>query len=451
MQPLEPPNLHANHTAAQWAAAAMAAMSRTHQPEKGVVFFAMPYGTRPLNGVDGPTTDFDKVYGILESTLTAESMRPERLDGLYGPTAMIDLISRSIQRAEVVVVDFTTKNSNVTFELAIALMFGKKIVMISQDLDHVLTDYRGHRVLTYSLMYDDMEALKKALVEQINALLATPSTEQTLAPLPGIGHVVNAPATVDRVEREYVVVRMDDPSRPPAVLGNADVDVTRLIPDMASRFKVGDRIEGAFVVDTINSRVTYTLVAGQEDPWPALEKQFPPGKVFTGVVRRVVDNVGSFVAVDGGVNGLIPERTLTGPCPPVGARVEARVIKMDRPNRRIMLRLIRVLDGLAASSANPLMGQQGYGRVVKAVPYQDGRGGFILLEISGRERPALLLAREMSEELRQDLNNGQVDLDEEIYVEVIRIDEADDKVLLREVPDPGDRPSSDAHAHQVAA
>jgi small subunit ribosomal protein S1 len=451
MLPLEPTNLYKDHAAPLWAAAATAAMSRTHQPEKGVVFFAMPYGTRPVNGVDGPTTDFDKVYGILESTLSAEGMRPERLDGLYGPTAMIDLISRSIQRAEVVVVDFTTKNSNVTFELAIALMFGKKIVMIAQDLGHVLTDYRGHRVLTYSLMYDDMEALKKALVEQINALLATPSTEQTLAPLPGIGHVVNAPATVDRVEREYVVVRMDDPSRPPAVLSNADVDVTRLIPDMSRRFKVGDRVEGAFVVDTINSRVTYTLVAGQEDPWPALEKQFPPGKLFVGVVRHVVDNVGSFVAVDGAVRGLIPEKTLTGPCPPAGAQVEARVIKMDRPNRRISLRLIRLLDGPAAPSANPLMGQRGYGRVVKAVPYKDGRGGFILLEISGRERPALLLVRDMSEELREDLNNGQVELDEEIYVEVIRIDETDDRMYLRELPDPEDQPGSDASAHRVAA
>ena len=87
MLALEPTNLHKNQAAPPWAVAATAAMSRTHQPENEVVFFAMPYGTRPLNGVDGPTTDFDKVYGILEGTLTAEGMRPERLDGLYGPTA----------------------------------------------------------------------------------------------------------------------------------------------------------------------------------------------------------------------------------------------------------------------------------------------------------------------------------------------------------------------------
>ena len=124
---------------------------------------------------------------------------------------------------------------------------------------------------------------------------------------------------------------------------------------------------------------------------------------------------------------------------------------MDRPNRKVNLRLIRVLDNLAALSANPLMGQQGYGRVVKAVPYKDGRGGFILLEISGRERPALLLAKDMSEELREDLNNERVDVDEEIYVEVIRIEEDDDKVFLRELPDPEDQPGSDEPTYQAAA
>jgi small subunit ribosomal protein S1 len=124
---------------------------------------------------------------------------------------------------------------------------------------------------------------------------------------------------------------------------------------------------------------------------------------------------------------------------------------MDRVNRRISLRLIRVTDSPAVQSKNPLIGQQGYGRVRKAVPYRDGRGGYILLEISGRDRPAMLLARDMTEDLREDLDNGQVDVGEEIYVEVTRINEADDKVFLRELPDPEDESSSDAPEHQLAA
>jgi small subunit ribosomal protein S1 len=172
-------------------------LSRTHPPETDVVFFAMPIGSKPLNGAEGPRCDFDKVYSILEQTLRTAGLKPERLDGLYGPTAMIDLIWRSIQRAEYVVVDFTTKNHNVTFEFGLALVLGKKIVMISQDPEHVPSDYRGHRILTYSLMWEEMEELKTSLVEQITALRDVPSQEQDLIrlwPVPG-GYHVSAPAT----------------------------------------------------------------------------------------------------------------------------------------------------------------------------------------------------------------------------------------------------------------
>jgi small subunit ribosomal protein S1 len=433
------------------AAVSTAALSRTHQPEKGVVFLATPFGIKPLNGVDGPTCDFDVVSKVIMETLQDAGMHPERLDGLYGPTAMIDLISRSIQRAEVVVVDFTTRNHNVTFELAIALMFGKKIVMISQDPDHVPSDYRGHRILLYSLMYDPMNELKGNLIGQINALVNEPSNEQTLAPLPGIGHVVRAPATVIKVERDYVVVSMDDPERPPAVLSNADVDVTRLISDMGRRFKTGDRVEGAFVVDTIKGSVKYTLVAGREDPWPTLTTQFPVGKIFTGVVRTVRDKVGLFVAIDNGVNGLIPEKTITGPIPTEGTQVEVRVASIDRATRRISLRLNRALTAVTPQQTNPLLGREGYGRVVKAAPLKDGRGGFILLEISGRERPAMLHSKDMTDDLRADLNNGHVDVGEEIYVTVARVDETNDKIFLQELPEPEDKPSADVPDHQPVA
>ncbi|NRQ31859.1 S1 RNA-binding domain-containing protein [Nonomuraea sp. NN258] len=414
------------------------ALTRTHQPEKGVVFTAMPFGVKHFNGADGATCDFDKVYKAIEKTMHEAGLRPERLDGLYGPTPMIELISRAIQRAEFVLVDFTTKNHNVTFELAIALMFGKKVVMITQDLSHVPSDYQGHRVLTYSLMWDAMDEFKKALIEQLNALRAEPGTEQTLAPLPGPNHVVNAPATVIQAEREYAVVRMDDPASAPMILSNADVDYGRHVSDMGRLFKIGDRIDGALVVDTMKGSVRYTLLAGQEDPWPAIVQRFSIGTIFTGMVRRTVPGKGFFVEMTGEVNGFIPAWTLAGPSPAVGTQVEAKVIKVDAANRKITLRLTGapVLD--ERRPADPLQGHRGYGRVVRAVPLKDGHGGYLLLEIEGRERPALLIAKHMSQELRDDLSEGQVELGEEIYVEVIHVDPAQDKVLLRELPDPED-------------
>jgi small subunit ribosomal protein S1 len=433
-------------------------LSRTHPPEADVVFFAMPFGTRPVDGAGGPPCDFDNVYAIVSETLRKNGFHPERLDGLYGPTAMIDLIWRSIQRAEYVVVDFTSRNHNVTFEFGLALVLGKKIVMITQDIDHVPSDYRGHRVLSYSLMYDPMENLKSALVEQIKALRELPSQEQDLTRLwSAPGYHVSASATVIQVEREYAVVRTDDPSRPPAVLSNADVDLSRIINDMSRRFKEGDRVDGAFVGDPRKGTAKYTLVAGQEDPWPGLASQYPVGKVFTSVVHSARDGLGLFVTVADDVRGLVPEKSLVGPVPPPGTPVEVRVIKVDTVNRRVSLRVNRPLAAVAelprtvAGPADAQVGQRGFGKVVKAVPHKDGRGGFILLQLTGRERPAMLLSRDMTPDLRDDLADGEVDIGEEIYVEVTQVDQARDRVLLRELPDPRDKSETDAQPDAAAA
>jgi hypothetical protein len=57
----------------------------------------------------------------------------------------------------------------------------------------------------------------------------------------------------------------------------------------------------------------------------------------------------------------------------------------------------------------------------------------------------------MTEDLRADLDNRQVDVGEEIYVEVIQVNEDKDRVLLRELPEPEDAPGSDVPEQQLAA
>ncbi|MFI7002072.1 hypothetical protein [Nocardia sp. NPDC050175] len=424
------------------------AIERTHQPEKDLVVIAMPPGVQQL-GPRGSDFDFDKVYAILARTIEAMGLRAERLDDVYGPTGKTELTSRTIQRAAIVVFDLTLKNHTVTMQLGMSLVFGKKVIVISQDLDDVPPDFRGHRVLVYSMMYEDVQALKKSLTEQITATMAEESQEKGLYPLPSPGRVDIMPATVMQVAKDFVLVRLDDPSKPPLVMTSMDVDYTRKIADMSRWFKVGDRVDGAFVVDTVNGTAKYTRLAGQEDPWLVLKNEFAVGTVFTGTVTKVIDNLGPFVAVKHGVEGLLPEKTLSGPVPPAGSRVEVRVANLDVVNRKVGLRLNRVLTSVAntaAPKAQPLVGVRGYGRVERCVPLVDGRGGFILLSIEGRQRPAMLLCKDMSEDLRGDLADGQVDVGEEIYVEVIEVtlQNGKEKVLLRELPDPADETEVDA-------
>ncbi|WP_086668137.1 S1 RNA-binding domain-containing protein [Lentzea kentuckyensis] len=428
------------------------ALERTHQPEKDMVFVAMPFGTKPLNGVDGPTCNFDTVFAIIAGILETMGIRAERLDAVYGPTGMIDLVWLSTQRAGIVIFDLTGKNHNVTLELGLALAIGKKIIMITQNLEDVPTDYRGHRVLKYSLQYEDVEELKKSLTEQIKATLEEPSQEKGLYPLPGAGRVDTMPGTVIQVDKEYVLVQMDDPHRPPVAMTNLDVDYTRRIKDMSRLFKVGQRVDGAFVMDTTHNIAKYTKLAGQDDPWRPLQKAFPVGMVFTGTVTKVIDKVGPFVAMNFGIEGLLPVKTISGLIPPAGSQVEVRVVDVDVVNRKVSLRLNQVLTAASSHTKSdadlPAVGTRAYGRVVKAMPLKNGRGGFVLLTMAGRERPAMLLCKDMSNDLNTDLANGHVEDGEEIYVEVIKVDAIHDKVLLRELPDPELGPDTDTN--QVA-
>jgi ribosomal protein S1 len=75
-----------------------------------------------------------------------------------------------------------------------------------------------------------------------------------------------------------------------------------------------------------------------------------------------------------------------------------------------------------------------HGWVVRAVPDK----GFILVQLEGYEggKPAILHIRQMTAELREDLRNNMVKVDEELLVEVSRVDPREPRIELRELPEP---------------
>src|ERR1051326_6644586 len=120
--------------------------------------------------------------------------------------------------------------------------------------------------------------------------------------------VVQAPATIPALTAEYALVETDDGRF--GRLRNSDAELSRLI-DLTRRYAVGDRVDGAFVIDTQRGEARYSLVAGQTNPWTMLASRFPVGTAFTGIVRRSLTNGGVFVHLDADVNGLVPAATIT--------------------------------------------------------------------------------------------------------------------------------------------
>ena len=98
-------------------------------------------------------------------------------------------------------------------------------------------------------------------------------------------------------------------------------------------------------VDAEQGRVALSLKRLFPDPWDSIEQRYQRGQMVEGVVTNVV-NFGAFVCLEDGVEALIhvselAEGHFLHPRNVVreGDRVRARVVNVDRPNRRLALSL----------------------------------------------------------------------------------------------------------------
>ena len=140
------------------------------------------------------------------------------------------------------------------------------------------------------------------------------------------------------------------------------------------RFPVGSRIRGkvrnftaygAFV-DDVNpkeQRISLGLKQAQQDPWDDIAKKFPVGSVVKGKVSKIA-SFGAFVELEDGVDGLVHISQISDQrvekvkdALEVGQEVEARVVKVDRGERRIGLSIRAMgmtedeVQGLVAEAA----------------------------------------------------------------------------------------------------
>ncbi len=166
----------------------------------------------------------------------------------------------------------------------------------------------------------------------------------------------------------------------------------------------------------------------------------------------------AFVAITQGIDGFIPFAEARQADLMRDMDVEVEVISVDAAARKVGLRVHRdrrsqvtAGHGVPVSEAHadlPAVGTRLLGRVARVVPAQANRGGFLLLRLSGYENGplAILPNVKMTEDLRADLDNGHVDPNEEILVEVFRTDPLRNRVELGDVAEDtdSDRPSAAA-------
>jgi len=124
----------------------------------------------------------------------------------------------------------------------------------------------------------------------------------------------------------------------------SDMSWTRKINHPSEVLKKNDEIEAVVLsIDKANQRVSLGVKQLDADPWSNIDGRFKVGDIVKGTVAKIA-SFGAFVSLDGDIDGLIHISQLSEDhvervkdVIKVGDEVEARVIKVDKVERRIGL------------------------------------------------------------------------------------------------------------------
>lgn len=124
----------------------------------------------------------------------------------------------------------------------------------------------------------------------------------------------------------------------------SDVSWTRKINHPSECLKKGDEVEAQVIeVDKANQRIALSLKHLTTDPWDNIETLYKVGDLVTGKVTKLA-SFGAFIGLQNEIDGLVHISQITEDrvekiknVLKVGQDVSARVIKIDRSERRIGL------------------------------------------------------------------------------------------------------------------
>ena len=124
----------------------------------------------------------------------------------------------------------------------------------------------------------------------------------------------------------------------------SDMSWTRKINHPSECLQKGQEVEAVVLdVNPKDQRISLGLKQAQTDPWDEIAQKFPVGSVVKGKVSKIA-SFGAFVELEDGVDGLVHISQISDQrvekvkdALAVGQEVEARVVKVDRGERRIGL------------------------------------------------------------------------------------------------------------------
>jgi small subunit ribosomal protein S1 len=124
----------------------------------------------------------------------------------------------------------------------------------------------------------------------------------------------------------------------------SDLSWTRKINHPSEMLKKGDDIEAEVLeIDKANQRISLSLKHLSDDPWKSIENTYKIGDLVTGKVSKVA-SFGAFIQLADEIDGLVHISQISNDrvekvkeVLKIGQEVSARVIKVDKTERRIGL------------------------------------------------------------------------------------------------------------------
>ena len=124
----------------------------------------------------------------------------------------------------------------------------------------------------------------------------------------------------------------------------SDMSWTRKVNHPSEVLEKGQEVDAVVLeVDARNNRISLGLKQASDDPWTTIVSQYSIGQVVTGKVSKVA-SFGAFVEIEEGIDGLVHISQISDghvekvkDVLDVGSDVEARIVKIDKSERRIGL------------------------------------------------------------------------------------------------------------------
>jgi small subunit ribosomal protein S1 len=124
----------------------------------------------------------------------------------------------------------------------------------------------------------------------------------------------------------------------------SDMSWTRKVNHPSEALQKGQQVEAIVLeVDPANQRISLGLKQATADPWSTISSRYAIGQVVKGKVSKIA-SFGAFVEFEDGVDGLVHISQISDDhvekvkdALHVGQEVEARIVKIDRDERRIGL------------------------------------------------------------------------------------------------------------------